>query len=852
MKAFESFRLDTVNHCLWRAEERMPLTPKAFDVLRYLVEHADRLVSQEEILEALWSETYVNPEGIRKYILEIRKVLGDRARPPLFIQTLPKRGYQFIANLTDELQTPSAKEHSGSLPQVPLAQRAANVDAFTSLRRASGFVGRGTEMAKLRDWLGQSVSGKRQTVFITGEPGIGKTSTVEGLLEQAAQVPGVLVAHGQCLEHYGAGEAYLPVLDGLSRLCRSAEGSKVLAVLRQHAPGWLAQMPSLVAPTEGEQLPKAGDTTRERMLREMAEAIDALTLESPLLLILEDLHWSDYSTLDLVSYLARRRDPARLMVIGTYRPVEVILADHPLKSVKRELQAHGLCHDLTLECLSEKSVAEYVAARFPGHEFPAGLRRTIYRRTEGNPLFMVNLMEYLTDRKMIVESNGKWKLHADLSKVEQEVPVNLRQLIEKQIERLSPDERTVLEGASVAGMECSSVAIAAGLDMPVEWVEKHCEELARRHQFLSPGSLVELPDRTITARHRFIHVLNRDVPYKLMAPMRRSQIHHRIGERGVVIYGDRVSEIAAELAMHFEQSHDWPRALEFLLQSAENAAAHSAHHEAIDLAKRGLEALKLLPEAADNAKREMKLRRILSVSLTAIEGFASPEVERINARGHELFWRHGPSPELFYMLWSLNLYRQFSGDMHASFEITLQLMQLAEDLKDSALIAEAHSAIGSLLVLLGRSFEALEHLEKGIALHTTHPNQGNRVFANFNSKVMFQCFSAMALLDLGYPDQSAKKVAAGLALARELGHPETLVVAGHIAAQLHPLRREAAQKRQWTSQTSTAWRFGCYTVSSSSAGPSPSWEIRKMESRRCRGVWRDTKRRGQNSDPRIV
>src|SRR5439155_7496640 len=139
-------------------------------------------------------------------------------------------------------------------------------------------------------------------------------------------------------------------------------------------------------------------------------------------------------------------------------------------------------------------------------------------------------------------------------------------------------------------------------------------------------------------------------------------------ERGVAIYGDRVNEIAAELAMHFEQSHDWPRALVYLLQSAEDAAALSAHHEAIDLANRGLEALKLLPEAPEHAKEAMKLLMILSVSMAAIKGFASPEVEKINARGRELFWHHGPSPELFYMLWSLNFYQQFSGEVRSSLE----------------------------------------------------------------------------------------------------------------------------------------------------------------------------------------
>jgi predicted ATPase len=116
-----------------------------------------------------------------------------------------------------------------------------------------------------------------------------------------------------------------------------------------------------------------------------------------MLLILEDLHWSDYSTLDLVAYLARRQDPARLMVIGTYRPVDVIVGEHPLKGVKRELQAHGLCHELPLEYLDEDAVAQYLQTKFPRHQFPNRLQQSIFGRTEGNPLFLVNLVEYLID-----------------------------------------------------------------------------------------------------------------------------------------------------------------------------------------------------------------------------------------------------------------------------------------------------------------------------------------------------------------------------------------------------------------------------------------------------------------------
>ena len=784
--AFGQFRLDLTNECLWRGTRAISLRPKAFAVLKILIENPGQLVSKEKVLDTVWPGTFVGDAVLKDNIRQLREALDDDAASPTYIETAHRRGYRFIG------KTFEAAPGTTSSKAVPISAVSSKIPASRSSATEIRLLGREAELANLRGWLDRALAGDRQVVFVTGEAGIGKTTLVQAFVEEADEVPDIRVARGQCLERYGAGEAYLPLLDAFSRLCRSHGGDQVVNLLRNQAPTWLAQMLSLVPPSDRASLQSLTmGATRERMLREMAEAIETLSSETPLLLVLEDLHWSDYSTLDLVSYLARRRDPARLMVIGTYRPVDVIVADHPLKGVKRELQAHGLCRELALECLSEEVVAEYLSARFPRHQFPARLRQTVYRRTEGTPLFMVNLVEYLADQKAIVEEQGSWKLCADLSEVERDVPSNLRELIQKQIERLSPDERTVLEAASVAGMECSSVAIAAGLENTAEWVEEHCEELARRHQFLSPAWLVELPDGTVTPRHRFIHVLYRDVPYRLMPPMRRSQIHQRIAQRGIAIYGDSASEIAAELAMHFEQSRDWPRALEYLLQAAERAATRSAHHEAIDLANRGLEALKLSPETAECSKQEMKLRTILSGSLMAIKGFASPEVEEINAHGRELFWRHGPSSELFYMLWSLNMYQQFSGNMSTSIEISNQLVELAEKLQDDGLIREAHRSLGSALLLSGRCCEALDHLEKSVALYDRNINQHNRIFFSFDSKVIVETFIGLALWQLGYPDQSAERLSSGLARARELDHPETLVVAGHVAAQMHQQRGDA-------------------------------------------------------------
>jgi len=223
MKVFEPFRLDPVNHCLWRAEERVLLTPKAFDVLRYLVDHADRLVSQDEILEALWPETYVNPEGIRKYILEIRKVLGDRPDHPTFIETLPKRGYQFIA--------PVSEERTIARSGVPTVA-------------GGNVVGRDTALAELNDRLEQACGGLRQVIFVTGEAGIGKTALVDVFQQQATRRPNLRLARGQCIEGFGGKEAYYPILEALGSLVLSAETVLWSRCWRNmRPPGWLSSHP---------------------------------------------------------------------------------------------------------------------------------------------------------------------------------------------------------------------------------------------------------------------------------------------------------------------------------------------------------------------------------------------------------------------------------------------------------------------------------------------------------------------------------------------------------------------------------------------------------------------------------
>src|SRR3984957_14647480 len=320
MKEFHQFRLDTVNQCLWRrkdtgAEERLLLKPKPYAILRYLVDHPGRLVTQDELLDGVWPDTHVQPDVLKRHILDIRAVLGDHPKSPVFIETLPRRGYQFIAPIRDDVS-----------------------EAAEPTRQGQGvIVGRGRALGDLREHVRRAIGAQRQIVFVTGEPGIGKTTLVDELQRRPGTDGIVRTARGQCVEGYGGTEAYYPVLDALGKLCRSPGGDSVVQILASHAPTWLVQFPALVTREQRDTLRRELlGATRERMLREIGEALELITARIPLLLVLADLQWAGPATIDLLSALARARAQAKLMMIGTYRTVDVSPSEHPLKRVKQE------------------------------------------------------------------------------------------------------------------------------------------------------------------------------------------------------------------------------------------------------------------------------------------------------------------------------------------------------------------------------------------------------------------------------------------------------------------------------------------------------------------------------------
>src|SRR5215813_7790899 len=425
---FEPFALDVGNARLWRGPEATHLTRKAFAVLHYLVEHAQQLVTKDELLEVVWSQTHVSEAALAVCIREIRQAVGDHPRTPRCIETVHGRGYRFIAPVTVADRLPATPP-----PLVPPAPPPL-------------LVGREVESAQMQRWWAKAVQGERQVAFVTGEAGIGKTTLVAAFIARVAGDGALGIGHGQCIEQYGAGDAYLPVLEALVRLCRGPAGPHFLALLRQYAPSWLVQMPTLLSAAELEALQQRGrGATQARMLRELTEAIEALTAERPLILVLEDLQWSDYATLEWLACVARRREKAGLLVIGTYRPTDVLVRAHPLHPVVHELQRHGQCAELPLAYLTEAGVAAYLAARSAGRPLPEGLARLIQRRTDGNPLFMVRVVDAMVRQGVLQEGAAGWTVPGGLEAMAMELPESLQHLIEQQLGQLSLEDRRVVE-----------------------------------------------------------------------------------------------------------------------------------------------------------------------------------------------------------------------------------------------------------------------------------------------------------------------------------------------------------------------------------------------------------------------
>jgi len=562
---FGSFRLDADNAVLWREAETVNLPPKAFALLHYLLRHPGRLLTKETLLNAVWQRRYVSESVLKGCINELRKVLEDDPKSPRYIETVAKLGYRFIAEV---------RQAGGGEACTP-EWLPSTAHGFGHGSSSAHWVGRRAELAWLEDRFERARHGERQIAFFTGDAGIGKTTLIEMFLARVNS-PNVALLRARCVEQCGTGEAFMPLIEALENGCRAAGGRPLIDRLHRYAPTWLMQMTSVLTSEDKDKLSQeVFGATSSRMLREAAEFFESISSEFPLILVIDDLHWSDFATLDLISLLGRRHAPARLFVIATYRPVDVTLARHPVRRISQELKVRGLCAELSLSGLGEDEIKEYLISRYPEEDGYKTLSSSIYRWTEGHPFFMVNLVDHLA-------GSGRLSLGPRPDGASLTIPDNLLEMIGAQVERLSVSERRLLEMASVCGAEWSAALLAAVSGEDLATVELCCEELSQRGQMLKSCGADEWGNGVVAGRYGFLHSLYREVFYRSLTPARRMQLHRSTGESLENGYGEKSRTIAAELANHFEQARQPSKAIAHLRLAAENAVQRYANREAID------------------------------------------------------------------------------------------------------------------------------------------------------------------------------------------------------------------------------------------------------------------------------
>jgi DNA-binding winged helix-turn-helix (wHTH) protein/tetratricopeptide (TPR) repeat protein len=760
--AFGPFRLNPLAG-LTQGRREIRLTPKAFALLCLLAGERGRVVSKEELFDTLWPRAPVGDAALVTCIQELRKALRDNARRPRYIQTLHRRGYRFIA----EPASASLRDPGGL---------AGPVEAEQAIP-----VGRGSELAQLDEALAAARGGKRQVVMVTGEAGIGKTTLVRAFLARAAQAGDLRIAWGESAEHYGASEPYHSLLDALVRACRAPWGEGLLRALDQHAPLWLAQMPALAGPSRLRALQRrTAGATRERMHRELTEALEAAVAASPIVLWLEDLHWADVSTIDWLAAFARRPEAARLLVVGTYRSDEAHAEGHPVHAMRDELRRHGHCRELALGPLQSSVVAEYVCARFtPSADAVASLSQLateVHRRTGGSPLFMVGVLNELVAKGVLACLDGAWSVRHHLGGDELTIPQDLSQAIDRQIDRLRPAAARLLEVASAAGLDFSAAAVAAGAGRPSDEVERVCHDLARQYPFLHAAGVEEWPDGTVASRFRFAHALYREALYERLPAGRRAELHRRIGERLARGYGDRADDIATQLALHFERGRDAARAVVYLRNAGETAVRRSASREAAAHFGRALDLLRTLPHDRSRDQTEVAVRLALSAPLIAMHGLGSTLVEACVTEARtlcdELGDRHGRFAA-HRVIWNHRLMRD---PVPTALRDARELMAEAEASQDAAELALAHRALGTSLVYAGQLGEGERVLGRGIALADRTPDADFAAYGEHPGMIC-RVFAAWANALMGLPEQAAQFAESGVEHARRRDDPHSLAFA---------------------------------------------------------------------------
>ena len=605
---FGPFRLAPDDYSLTRvladgSVTEVPLRPKAFDLLRYMVENAGRLIPPEEFFDRLWPNIHVQADGLKGHMLHVRTALGDDPSRPTFIETIRGRGYRFIA-------------------PVQLPQAAGDRDSDWHRSTGSLLVGRSAPRRELDMMLRRALAGEAGVGFVTGEPGIGKTSLSNDFVNAAANA-GALTVTSRCLPGGAASDAYYPVLDVLTQLARSEVVKDFVGLLSSIAPTWLIQLPWLMPATmAGGTHQAVFGTTQHRMIRELCDLLDMLSRDRLLLLLIEDIHWADQATLDLINAVAARRLQSRLLVLATMRGSGDHASARSARTLCQTLSLYRLGREVSLKPLTVDDVAEYLFG-VSGFAPPHRLAVLLHERSEGNPLFMTAMLDHFVQEGLLVIGEDGWIVSDGMAEAAMRAPPSLARIVESEIDKLDPDTQAVLEAGSINEGEFSAAENHVATALDEERFEALCEHLVRNTALVRRADFAVLPAGRKVQRYAFRHMIFREVAYDRQSATRRAASHLAIGTGLEEIYANDLSAGASSLARNFLAAEQWGKAIAYLRLVARNAQTRFSTREAAATLEQAL-ALTINQPADKRLDTEVQLledlARIYAGSLDARAG----------------------------------------------------------------------------------------------------------------------------------------------------------------------------------------------------------------------------------------
>jgi class 3 adenylate cyclase/predicted ATPase len=649
-----------------------------------------------------------------------------------------------------------------------------------SARGLTPLVGRDSEVTLLLERWEHVKDGIGQVVVLSGEAGIGKSRLVQALQDQVVREPHTRI---ECrCSPYHQHSALAPVIAHLERVLAWARDaapqeklSKLEDALARHP--WplqevlplLAALLSLPLPAQYQPLTLTPERQKQKTLEALLAWLLAETEQQPVLFIVEDLHWVDPSTLEWLNLVVEQSPTARLYGLFTCRPEFT-----PPWPIRTHLTP------LTLSRLPRPQVSRLVYGVTGGKSLPSEILMQIMVKTDGVPLFVEELTKTVLESGLLREVEGAYELAGPLPPLA--IPTTLQDSLMARLDRLAAVKAVAQLGATI-GRQFGYELLRAVSPLDEATLQHGLRQLVEAELVYQRG----VPPQ---AAYTFKHALIQDAAYQSLLRSTRQQYHQRLAQVLAVQFPE-MAEIQPELlAHHYTEAGLVAQAIPYWQRAGQRALERSANLEAVAHLTQGLELLATLPDTPERAQQELDLQTTLGPALMFTKGQAAPEVLQAYARARALCQQMGETTQLFQVLRGVWLFYLMRMELRTAREIGEQLLTLAQQVGDPALLLEAHYALGTPLNYLGEFTAAQAHFEQGIALYDPQQHRAHAVRYGLDPGVMCRVYAALTLWWLGYPDQALQRSHEALTLARELAHPFSLACALFFAAWLHNLRRE--------------------------------------------------------------